>query len=101
MGKSFVSQACTETESFNATAEQQRLHELLHWAVEEAARRYEHKYVVPSILPFVIARLVHQVDPSFSETAVRAEFLKLALEYVEQLDRATHGRFSLSYVWKT
>jgi hypothetical protein len=44
---------------------------------------------------------VHDADPTFSEAFVRAEFLKLALEFTEQLDRATHGRFSLSHVWKT
>lgn len=101
MEKSFVSQACIDTASFYRVDGQQRLHELLDWAVEEAARRYERKYVVPSIVPFIIARLVHEADPSFSESAVRAEFQKLAINYIEQLDRATRGRFSLSHVWKT
>jgi hypothetical protein len=45
--------------------------------------------------------MVHEDDPTFSEALVRAEFLKLALEFTEQLDRATRGRFSLSHVWKT
>jgi hypothetical protein len=101
MEKSFVSQACSETGSSHRTDGQQSLHELLDWAVEEAARRYERKYVAPSIVPFIIARLVHEADPSFSESAVRAEFQKLAIKYIEPLDRATRGRFSLSHVWKT
>jgi hypothetical protein len=101
MGESTSSQAYGEKLEFYAAAEQERLHELLKWAVDEAARRYEHKYLAPSLLPFVIARLVHQADPSFSETLVRAEFGKSALEFTEQLDRATRGRFSLSHVWKT
>ena len=101
MEKSFVSQACIDTGGFDGTDGQQRLHELLDWAVEEAARRYERKFVVPSIVPFVIARLVHDADPSFSESVVRAEFQKLAINYIERLDRATRGRFSLSHVWKT
>jgi len=93
-------QAYGEKLEFSKAAEQERLHELLQWAVDEAARRYEHKYLAPSLLPFVIARLVHQADPSFSEAHVRAEFSKSALEFTEQLDRATRGRFSLSHVWK-
>ena len=101
MGKSSLSGACIEKESFSAANEQQRLRELLDLAVEEAARRCERKYVAPSIVPFIIARLVHQADPSFSESAVRAEFQKLAIKYIEQLDRATRGKFSLSHVWKT
>jgi hypothetical protein len=85
---------------FFGADELERLHELLRQAIEEAARRYEHKYLAPSLLPFIIARMVHLADPSFSETLVRAEFNKCAFEFTEPLDRATHGRFSLSYVWK-
>jgi hypothetical protein len=94
-------QAYGEKIDLYGAAEQERLHELLRWAVDEAARRYEHKYLAPSLLPFIIARMVHHADPSFSEALVRAEFSKSALEFTEQLDRATRGRFSLSHVWKT
>jgi hypothetical protein len=101
MGKSSLSGACIEKEISYATNEQQRLHALLDWAVEEAVHRCERKYVAPSIVPFIIARLVHHADPSFSESAVRAEFQKLAIKYIEQLDTATRGKFSLSHGWKT
>jgi hypothetical protein len=94
-------QAYVETIHFAASAEQERLRELLQLAVDEVARRYEHRYLEPSLVSFVLARMVHEVDPTFSEPIVRAEFLKLALEFTEQLDRATRGRFSLSHVWKT
>jgi len=93
-------QVYSEKPDFFGVDELERLHELLRQAIEEAARRYEHKYLAPSLLPFIIARMVHQVDPSFSETLVQAEFNKSALEFTEQLDRATRGRFTLSHVWK-
>lgn len=94
-------EAYTETIDFGAAAEQELLRELLQRAVDEVARRYEHRYLEPSLVSFVLARMVHDADPTFSEAFVRAEFLKLALEFTEQLDRATRGRFSLSHVWKT
>ncbi len=94
-------QACAEMINFGAAAEQERLRELLQLAVDEVARRYEHRYLEPSLVSFVLARMVHEADPAFSEASVRAEFLKLALDFTEQLDRATRGRFSLSHVWKT
>jgi hypothetical protein len=96
-----LNQSDGETVSLYEADAQERLRELLQWAVDEAARRYEHRYLAPSIVPFILARMVHHADPSFSEALVRAEFSKSALEYVEQLDRATRGRFSLSHVWKT
>jgi len=96
-----MNQAYAKTIDFGAATEQRRLRELLQWAVEEVARRYEHRYLEPSLVSFVLARLVHEADPTFSEALVRAEFLNSALEFIEQLDRATRGRFSLSHVWKT
>jgi hypothetical protein len=94
-------QVYAETIGFGAVAGQERLRELLQLAVDEVARRYEHRYLEPSLVSFVLARMVHEADPAFSEAFVRAEFLKLALDFTEQLDRATRGRFSLSHVWKT
>jgi hypothetical protein len=94
-------QVYAETIDFGAVAGQERLRELLQLAVDEVARRYEHRYLEPSLVSFVLARMVHEADPAFSEAFVRAEFLKLALDFTEQLDRATRGRFSLSHVWKT
>ena len=96
-----LNQTYAETIDFGVAAEHERLRELLRRAVNEVARRYEHRYLEPSLVSFVLARMVHDADPTFSEAFVRAEFLKLALEFTEQLDRATHGRFSLSHVWKT
>jgi hypothetical protein len=101
MGKSSLIGACIETKISRATNEQQRLQALLDWAVEEAACRCKRKYVAPSIVLVIIACLVYQADPSFSESAVRAEFQKLAIKYIEQLDRATRDKFSLSQGWKT
>jgi hypothetical protein len=98
---SALNQAYVETIHFSAAAEQERFRELLQLAVDEVARRYEHRYLEPSLVSFVLARMVHEADPAFSEALVRAEFLKSALEFTEQLDRATRGRFSLSHVWKT
>jgi len=89
-----------ETPDFCEAVELERLRELLRRAIDEAAKRYEHKYLAPSLLPFIIAHMVHQADPSFSETLVLDEFNKSALEFPEQLDRATRGRFTLSHVWK-
>jgi hypothetical protein len=89
-----------ETPDFCEADELKRLRELLRRAIDEAALRYEHKYLAPSLLPYIIAYMVHQADPSFSETLVQAEFNKSALEFTEQLDRATRGRFTLSHVWK-
>ena len=101
MRASASNEAYAETIDFGAAAEQERLRELLQRAVDDVARRYEHLYLEPSLVSFVLARMVHDADPAFSEAFVRAEFLKLALEFTEQLDRATRGRFSLSHVWKT
>ena len=101
MRVSTLNQAYAETIDFGAAAQQERLRELLQRAVDEVARRYEHRYLEPSLVSFVLARMVHEADPTFSEALVRAEFLKSALEFSEQLDRATRGRFSLSHVWKT
>ena len=101
MRASASNEAYAETIDFGAAAEQERLRELLQRAVDDVARRYEHRYLEPSLVSFVLARLVHEADPAFSEAFVRAEFLKLALDYTEHLDRATRGRFSLSHVWKT
>lgn len=89
-----------ETPDFCGAVELARLRELLRQAIDEAALRYEHKYLAPSLLPFIIAHMVHQADPSFSETLVLDEFNKSALEFPDQLDRATRGRFTLSHVWK-
>lgn len=89
-----------EKPDFCEAAELERLRELLRQAIDEAALRYEHKYLAPSLLPFIIAHMVHQADPSFSETLVLDEFNKSALEFPDQLDRATRGRFTLSHVWK-
>ena len=89
-----------EKPDFCGAAELERLRELLKQAIDEAALRYEHKYLAPSLLPFIISYMVHQADSSFSETLVQAEFNKSALEFTEQLDRATRGRFTLSHVWK-
>ncbi len=94
-------QAYAEMIDFGAVAGHERFRELLQLAVDEVARRYEHRYLEPSLVSFLLARMVHEADPAFSEAFVRAEFLKLALEFTEQLDRATRGRFSLSHVWKT
>ncbi|MGZ5502574.1 MAG: hypothetical protein ACXW1O_04445 [Halobacteriota archaeon] len=93
-------QAYGEKPDFCKAAELERLRELLRQAIDEAALRYEHKYLAPSLLPFIIAHMVHQADPSFSETLVLDEFNKSALEFPDQLDRATRGRFTLSHVWK-
>ena len=101
MRASASNEVYAETIDFGAEAEHERLRELLQRAVDEVARRYEHRYLEPSLVSFVLARMVHDADPIFSEAFVRAEFLKLALEFTEQLDRATRGRFSLSHVWKT
>ncbi|MGA2884321.1 MAG: hypothetical protein WCG09_06605 [Halobacteriota archaeon] len=101
MRVSTLNQAYAETIDFGAVAQQERLRELLQRAVDEVARRYEHRYLEPSLVSFVLARMVHEADPTFSEALVRAEFLKSALEFTEQLDRATRGRFSLSHVLKT
>ncbi len=98
---SVSNQVYAETVDLGAVAGQERLRELLQLAVDEVARRYEHRYLEPSLVSFVLARMVHEADPAFSEAFVRAEFLKLALDFTEQLDRATRGRFSLSHVWKT
>jgi hypothetical protein len=89
-----------ETPDFYEVDELKRLRELLRRAIDEAALRYEHKYLAPSLLPDIIIYMVHQADPSFSEKLVQAEFNKSALEFTEQLDRATRGRFTLSHVWK-
>jgi hypothetical protein len=101
MPSSTSNQAYAEMIEFRAAVEQERLRELLQQAIDEVARRYEHRYLQPSLVSFVLARMVHEADPAFSEALVRTEFLKSALEFTEQLDRATRGRFSLSYVWKT
>ena len=101
MRASTLNQAYAEMIDFGAAAEQERLRELLQRAVDEVARRYEHRFLEPSLVSFVLARMVHEADPTFSEALVRAEFLKSALEFTEQLDRATRGRFSLSHVLKT
>jgi hypothetical protein len=101
MRASTLNQAYAETIDFGAAAEQERLRELLQQAVDQVARRYEHRYLEPSLVSFVLARTVHEADPRFSEALVRTEFFKSALEFTEQLDRATRGRFSLSHVWKT
>ncbi|MGZ4864639.1 MAG: hypothetical protein ACXV5H_08340 [Halobacteriota archaeon] len=95
-----LNQVYSETPDFFEIDELKRLRELLSRAIDEAALRYEHKYLAPSLLPYVIAHMVHKADPSFSETLVQAEFNKSALEFTEQLDRATRGRFTLSHVWK-
>ena len=89
-----------ETPDFYEVDELKRLRELLRRAIDEAALRYEHKYLAPSLLPDIIIYMVHQADPSFSEKLVQAEFNKSALEFTEQLDRATRGRFTLSHIWK-
>lgn len=89
-----------EAPDFCGAVELERLRELLRQAIDEAALRYEHKYLAPSLLPFIIAHMVHQANPSFSETLVLDEFNKSALEFPDQLDRATRGRFTLSHVWK-
>jgi hypothetical protein len=89
-----------ETPDFYEADELKRLRELLRRAIDEVALRYEHKYLAPSLLPEIIAYMVHLADPSFSETLAQAEFNKSALEFTEQLDRATRGRFTLSHVWK-
>jgi len=101
MRESTSNYAYAEKIDFGAAAEQERLRELLQLAVEEVARRYENRYLEPSLVSFVLARMVHDADPTFPESLVRAEFFKLALEFTDQLGRATHGRFSLSHVWKT
>ena len=68
---------------------------------QSIARRYEDRRLEPSLVSFVLARMVNEADPTLSEALVRAEFLTSALEFTEQLDRARRGRFSLSHVWKT
>ncbi|MFZ0925558.1 MAG: hypothetical protein WCE82_07060 [Halobacteriota archaeon] len=101
MRASTLNQVYAETIDFDAAAQQERLRELLQLAVDEVARRYERRYLEPSLVSFVLAHMVHEADPTFSEALVRGEFLKSALEFTEQLDQATRGRFSLSHVWKT
>jgi len=101
MPSSTLNQAYAGTIGFGAAAGHERLRELLQQAIDEVARRYEHRYLQPSLVSFVLARMVHEAAPAFSEALVRTEFLKFAVEFTEQLDRATHGRFSLSHVWKT
>ena len=101
MRASASNQAYVETIHFSAAAEQERFRELLQLAVDEVARRYDTVPNSLALIPFLLARMAHEADPAFSEPFVRAEFLKLALDFTEQLDRATRGRFSLSHVWKT
>ena len=100
MRSSASNQVYAETMDFGAADGQEHLRGLLERAVDEVARKYEHRYLEPSLVSFVLARMVHEADPMLSEALVRAEFLKSALEFTEQLDRATRGRFSLSHVWK-
>jgi len=85
----------------NEAIPQEPLPSLLRRAVDEVAHKYEHRHLAPSVVFFIIVDLVHNYDPSFSETLIKTEFGKYAPDYSEQLDLVTRGRFSMSHIWKT
>ncbi len=85
----------------SAVVSHEQLPSLLQQAVDEVTNAYVNRHLTPSVVFFIIVGLVHDYDPSLSETLIKMEFGKNAPDFFEQLDLVTGGRFSMSHIWKT